>query len=447
MRTGIAFTVSPTDRQRLRALISDRNAPQKHVWRAEIILLSADGVGTVEIMRQTGKSKTCVWRWQERFATEGFEGLLRDKTRPSRIAPLGPEIGEQVVALSLADPPGETTHWTADMMAAEVGVSASAVRRIWKAHGLQPHRWRAFKLSNDPQFVAKLKDVVGLYVDPPAHAIVLSVDEKSQIQALDRTQPGLPLKKGRLGTMTHDYKRHGTTTLFAALNVLDGTVIGRNMQRHRHQEFIRFLNAINAQVPADKAIHVILDNYAAHKHPKVRAWLDRHQRFTFHFTPTSCSWLNAVEGFFAKLSKRRLKRGVFHSVVDLQAAINRFLTEHNQQPKPFTWTADPDKIIAAVKRGHQVLEPDSKRSQQYPYLAKRRVRTRMWAIVIQASADAMDFSQSLANRRHLPSHAKVRSTTQRRGRTSKPLALSVRLTIWRVKAAIFWSAPFSFGPA
>ncbi|ASY61141.1 Mobile element protein (plasmid) [Sinorhizobium sp. CCBAU 05631] len=280
MRTGIAFTVSPTDRQRLRALISDRNAPQKHVWRAEIILLSADGVGTVEIMRQTGKSKTCVWRWQERFATEGFEGLLRDKTRPSRIAPLGPEIGEQVVALSLADPPGETTHWTADMMAAEVGVSASAVRRIWKAHGLQPHRWRAFKLSSDPQFVAKLKDVVGLYIDPPAHAIVLSVDEKSQIQALDRTQPGLPLKKGRLGTMTHDYKRHGTTTLFAALNVLDGTVIGRNMQRHRHQEFIRFLNAINAQVPADKAIHVILDNYAAHKHPKVRAWLDRHQRFT-----------------------------------------------------------------------------------------------------------------------------------------------------------------------
>ncbi len=182
---------------------------------------------------------------------------------------------------------------------------------------------------------------------------MLSVDEKSQIQALDRTQPGLPLKKGRLGTMTHDYKRHGTTTLFAALNVLDGTVIGRNMQRHRHQEFIRFLNAISAQVPADKAVHVILDNYAAHKHPKVRAWLARHQRFTFHFTPTSCSWLNAVEGFFAKLSKRRLKRGVFHSVVDLQAAINRFLAEHNQQPTPFTWTADADKIIAAVKRGHQ----------------------------------------------------------------------------------------------
>ena len=185
---------------------------------------------------------------------------------------------------------------------------------------------------------------------------MLSVDEKSQIQALDRTQPGLPLKKGRLGTMTHDYKRHGITTLFAALNVLDGSVIGRNMQRHRHQEFIRFLNTINASVPDDKAVHVILDNYAAHKHPKVRAWLDRHGRFTFHFTPTSCSWLNAVEGFFAKLSKRRLTRGVFRSIVDLQAAINRFLVETNQTPRPFTWTANPDKIIAAVRRGHQVLD-------------------------------------------------------------------------------------------
>ena len=205
----------------------------------------------MEIMRQTDKSKTCVWRWQERFAEQGVDGLLRDKTRPSRIPPLGPEVAERVVARTLADPPGETTHWTADMMAQAAGVSASAVRRIWKAHGLQPHRWRRFKLSNDPKFVDKLRDVVGLYVDPPAHAIVLSIDEKSQIQALDRTQPGLPMKKGRLGTMTHDYKRHGTTTLFAALNVLDGTVIGRNMARHRHQEFIRFLNAVNAELPAN----------------------------------------------------------------------------------------------------------------------------------------------------------------------------------------------------
>ncbi len=287
---------------------------------------------------------------------EGVEGLLRDKTRPSRVKPLGAEVAERVVTLTLAGPPGEATHWTGAMMAEAAGISVSSVQRIWRAHGLQPHGVRQFKLSSDPNFVDKLRDVVGLYVDPPAHAIVLSLDEKSQIQALDRTQPGLPLKKGRAGTMTHDYKRNGTTTLFAALNVLDGTVIGRNMQRHRHQEFIRFLNAIEAQVPVGKLVHVILDNYAAHKHPKVHEWLARHERFTFHFTPTSCSWLNAVEGFFAKLTKRRLKRGVFRSVNDLQAAINRFLDEHNEQSRPFTWTADPDKIIAAVRRGHQALD-------------------------------------------------------------------------------------------
>ena len=355
MRTGISLSVSTGDRRRLATLVKDRNTPQKHVWRAEIVLLSAEGIGTNGIMRRTGKSKTCVWRWQERFMEEGFEGLLRDKTRRSRIPPLGDEIAARIVALTLEDPPGEATHWTGAMMAEAVDVSVSSVQRIWRAHGLAPHRVRQFKLSNDPGFIGKLRDVVGLYVDPPAHAIVLSVDEKSQIQALDRTQPGLPMKKGRLGTMTHDYKRHGTTTLFAALNVLDGTVIGRNMQRHRHQEFIRFLNAVEAEVPAGKVVHAILDNYAAHKHPKVRRWLAAHPRWTFHFTPTSCSWLNAVEGFFAKLTKRRLKRGVFRSVADLQAAINRFLDEHNTQPRPFTWTADPDKIIAAVRRGHQVL--------------------------------------------------------------------------------------------
>ena len=325
MRSGISINLSPSDRDRLDQIMKDRNAAQKHAWRAEIVLLTGDGVGTNEIMRRTRTSKTCVWRWQERFMQEGVEGLLRDKTRPSRIRPLDATVIERVVARTLEDPPGETTHWTALMMATEVGISVSSVQRIWRAHGLQPHRVRQFKLSNDPKFVEKLRDVVGLYVSPPAHAIVLSFDEKSQIQALDRSQPGLPLKKGRAGTMTHDYKRNGTTTLFAALNVLDGTVIGRNMQRHRHQEFIRFLNLIEAQVPAGKAIHVILDNYAAHKHPKVREWLGRHPRFSFHFTPTSCSWLNAVEGFFARLTNRRLKRGVFHSLVDLQAAINRFL--------------------------------------------------------------------------------------------------------------------------
>jgi transposase len=242
-------------------------------------------------------------------------------------------------------------------MAKVAGIAASTVQAVWKAHGLSPHRWRQFRLSTDPAFAEKLTDIVGLYLDPPAHAVVLSVDEKSQIQALDRTQPGLPMKKGRAGTMTHDYKRHGTTTLFAALNVLDGTVIGQNMQRHRHQEFIRFLNRIEREVPADRDIHVILDNYAAHKKDKVRAWLDRHPRWTFHFTPTSCSWLNAVEGFFAKLTRRRLRHGVFHSVVDLQAAINRFVCEYNaQNPKPFVWKAHPDDIIAARNRGFQTLE-------------------------------------------------------------------------------------------
>jgi transposase len=356
MRKDVVVDVNAADRARLEAIVADRNSPQKHVWRARIILLTTAGLGTVEITRRTGKSKNCVWRWQERFMQEGVGGLSRDKTRPSRIPPLGPQVAERVVARTQQDPPGEATHWTAGMMTKATGISVSSVQRIWRAHGLQPHRVQQFKLSTDPQFASKVRDIVGLYVDPPAHAIVLSFDEKSQIQALDRTQPGLPLKKGRAGTMTHDYKRNGTTTLFAALDVLDGKVIGRCMQRHRHQEFIRFLNAIEAEVPVGKIVHVILDNYGPHKHPKTRAWLDRHPRFVFHYTPTSCSWLNAVEGFFAKLSKRRLKRGVFRSIVDLQAAINRFLRETNDDPKPFTWTADPDKIIAAVRRGHQTLD-------------------------------------------------------------------------------------------
>src|SRR3954447_26786641 len=351
MRADIVVTVTRADRRRLEAIIADCSAPQKHVWRAIIILATAEGCGTAEIMRRSGKSKPVVWRWQARFMAEGV-----DKTRKPGKKPLPAATVQNVVDLALGPPPGEATHWTGRMLAKSAGVSLRSVQRILEAHQLAPHRISMFKLSSDPKFAEKLKDVVGLYVDPPAHAVVLSVDEKSQIQALDRTQPGLPMKSGRAGTMTHDYKRHGTTTLFAALNILDGTVIGRCMQRHRHQEFIRFLNAIEAAVPAGKIVHVILDNYAAHKQPKVIAWLTRHPRFVFHFTPISCSWLNAVETFFATFTKRRLKRGVFRSVVDLQAAINRYLTEANQDPKPFTWTANPDKIIAAVNRGRQALE-------------------------------------------------------------------------------------------
>ena len=348
--------VTPEDRRRLEAVVADRSAPQKHVWRAKIILATADGYGTAEVMRRSGCSKPVVWRWQERFMQEGVDGLLRDKTRKPGKPPLPPEAVRRVVDLALGPPPGETTHWTGRMLAKAAGISLRSVQRILEAHQLATHRIRTFKLSNDPKFAEKLRDIVGLYVDPPAHAVVLSVDEKSQIQALDRTQPGLPLKPGRAGTMTHDYKRHGTTTLFAALNVLNGTVIGKNMQRHRHQEFIRFLNAVEAEVPAGKLIHAIVDNYATHKHPKVIAWLARHPRWTFHFTPTSASWLNAVEGFFAKLTRRRLRRGVFRSVVDLQAAINRFVEETNNDPKPFVWTADPNRVLAAVMRGKQTLE-------------------------------------------------------------------------------------------
>ena len=353
MRGGITVEVSAADRARLEAVVADRNSPQKHVWRARIILAAAEGLGTSATVRRTGKSKPCVRRWRERFVAEGVDGLLRDKTRPPGTPPLPETVVERVVELTRRGPPCEATHWTGRAMAKAAGISLGAVQGIWKAHGLVPHRVRTFKLSKDPEFIAKLRDVVGLYMRPPAHAIVLSVDEKSQIQALDRTQPGLPMKEGRPATMTHDYVRHGTTTLFAALNILDGTVVGRCMQRHRHQEFVRFLNAVEAAVPAGKLVHAILDNYGTHKHPKVRAWLERHPRWTFHFTPTSCSWLNAVEGFFATLTKRRLRRGSFASLVDLQAAINRYLAEANADPRPFVWTAEPDGIIEKVRRGYQ----------------------------------------------------------------------------------------------
>lgn len=245
-RTNIQL--SRADLSKLKAVVANRNSPQKHVWRAKIVLLTADGRGTAEIMQATGKAKTVIWRWQERFREEGAAGLWRDKTRRSRIPPPSPEVAKRVVALTLTGPPPAASHWSGSAMAKAAGISVSSVQRIWRAHGLQPHRVRQFKLSNDPQFAAKLHEIVGLYVDPPDHAIVLSVDEKSQIQALDRTQPGLPMKKGRAGTMTHDYKRHGVTTLFAALDVLEGKVIGQCMKRHRHQEFIRFLNVIEARV-------------------------------------------------------------------------------------------------------------------------------------------------------------------------------------------------------
>ena len=277
-----------------------------------------------------------------------------DKTRKPGRAPLSTGIVAKVLALTCSEPPGEATHWTGRAMAKAVGISLRAVQRLWDAHRLQPHRLRTFKRSNDPKFAEKVEDVVGLYMDPPAHAVVVSIDEKSQIQALDRTQPGLPLKPGKCGTMTHDYKRNGTTTLFAALNVLDGTVVGRCMPKHTHKEFIKFLNAVERAVPAGKVIHAIADNYATHKHPKVMKWLADHPRWTFHFTPTSASWLNAVEGFFSTITRRKIRRGVFKSVADLEDAIERYIKPHNKTSKPFAWTASASAIFEKLT---QIPEP------------------------------------------------------------------------------------------
>jgi transposase len=302
------------------------------------------------VARRSDVSRPAVWRWQQRFAEAGVEGLLRDKTRPPGKAPLSLSIVAKVLSITCSEPPGEATHWTGRAVAEIVGISLRAVQRIWEGHRLQPHRVRTFKRSTDPAFAEKVEDIVGLYMSPPAHALVLSIDEKSQIQALSRTRPGTLVRPGHPATMTPDYERYGTTTLFAALNVLDGTVLGRCMQRHRHQEFIRFLNMVEANAPTGKVIHVILDNYAAHKHPKVRAWLARHPRWVFHFTPTSASWLNAVETFFSGLTRRRLKRGDFRSLVDLQSAINRYIAEHNDRPRPFMWTKTAEAILAKVNR-------------------------------------------------------------------------------------------------
>ncbi len=287
MAQTVSIIIASEDRARLAAVIEDRNSAQKHVQRARIVLLSADRLPVLEVARQIGGSRPAVWRWQLRYAEQGVDGLLRDKTRKPGKAPVQLETVARVLALPCSEPPHNATHWTGRAVAKAVGVSLRTVQRIWDGHRLQPHRLRTFKMSNDPAFAAKVEDVVGLYMEPPCHAVVLSIDEKSQIQALDRTQPGLPLKPGKCATMTHDYKRNGTTTLFAALNILDGTVLGRCMQKHRHQEFIKFLNAVERAVPAGKVIHAILDNYATHKHPKVKQWLADNPRWVFHFTPTS----------------------------------------------------------------------------------------------------------------------------------------------------------------
>jgi len=357
---GIASCIwlSPEDRAVLDGWVAGRNTPQKLAWRARIVLMWAAGAGVTAIVRATGKTKRTAYRWRDRYRERGVEGLRRDATRPGRKPPLAAAQIERVVAVTLNEKPPAGTHWSARKLARAVGLSHTSVQRIWAAHGLKPHLTKRFKLSNDKRFAEKVQDVVGLYLDPPDKALVLAVDEKSQIQALDRTQPGLPLKKGRAGTMTHDYKRHGTTTLFAALDVATGQVIGQCMKRHRHQEWLRFLRTIDRSTPKALDLHLIADNYATHKHPKVKAWLNKHPRFHMHFTPTSASWLNQVERFFGLITGDRIRRGVFTSVDELEAAIYDYLQHHNANPKPFVWTAQATAILEKVARGRQALESE-----------------------------------------------------------------------------------------
>ena len=324
--------------------------------RAKIILLAAEGMQDIEIAQQLGVTRQLSARWRDRFIRLGIDGLKKDAPRPGRRKKLSAQKITAIVRKTLEQKPANATHWSTRTMAQSVGISETSVRRIWKAHGLKPHLSRTFKLSNDKHFAEKLEDVVGLYLNPPEHALVLSCDEKSQIQALDRTQPGLPIKKGRAGTMTHDYKRNGTTTLFAALNTLDGTVIGSHMKRHRHQEWLKFLKLIDTQTPAEKDLHLIVDNYATHKHPKVKSWLARHPRFHIHFTPTSASWLNMVERFFRDLTDKRLRRGVFKNVPELINTINDYIGQHNAAPKPFVWTASAKDILEKVKWARAKLD-------------------------------------------------------------------------------------------
>ena len=351
-----ALTVTDGQREVLESLARSQSGAHREVVRAKALLMAADGVANATIAAAVSVSPATVANWRTRFAEEGLvkfaqvrEGRGRKKTIPQ-------EKIDEMVDLTLNYRPQGETHWSCRTMAAATGVSKSTVQQVWSARGLKPHRVETFKLSNDPKFEEKLVDVVGLYLNPPEKAIVLCADEKSSVQALDRTQASLPMVKGRGQTMTHDYKRHGTTTLFAALNVLTGMIISQCMPRHRHQEWLKFLKTIDRQVPKDLQIHLILDNYATHKHEDVREWLDKHPRFHLHFTPTSSSWLNLVERWFRELTDKALRRGVFHSVPDLVASIQEYIDAHNNDPRPYVWTATAESILAKVARGRITLE-------------------------------------------------------------------------------------------
>ncbi len=355
MRRAILIALTDDAQRQLEQLKRSRTTSVRLAERATIVLHAADGLENQQIAQQMGISRQKVGRWRDRYAAHGLTGIEKDAPRPGRKRRIDDKQRAAVVRKTLRQTPEGHTHWSRATMAAATGLSESTIGRIWREHGLKPHQTRTFKLSNDPKFVEKLNDIIGLYVAPPKNVIVLSCDEKSQIQALDRTQPTLPMKRGRNGTMTHDYKRNGTTSLFAAMNVSDGTIISQCYKRHRHQEWLKFLKLIKSQVPTDKEVHLICDNYATHKHAKVLAWQKRNPRFHFHFTPTSASWLNMVERFFRDLTDKALRRGRFFNVNDLIGAIQEYINAHNQAPKPFIWTASATDILAKTKRARRVL--------------------------------------------------------------------------------------------
>jgi transposase len=347
-RRAAQIVLSPEEREAIGVWARGKRFSVRLVQRAQIIQMAASGVLNQDIAAKLGTTRPTVQLWRERFLALRLTGLEKDAPRPGRLPSISAEKIAKVVEATLHTKPSNATHWSTRTMAAAQGISEKTVRRIWKQHNLKPHLIKTFKLSRDKQFVEKLHDVVGLYMNPPDKALVLCVDEKSQIQALDRTQPGLPMKKGRCGTQTHDYKRNGTTTLFAALSMLDGKVIGDCMPRHRHQEFIRFLKKIDNETPLGLDLHLIVDNYGTHKHPRVKSWLSRHPRFYLHFIPTSSSWLNMVERWFREITDKRIRRGTFKSVPELIAAINDYLENHNQNPQVFVWSAPAEQILAKI---------------------------------------------------------------------------------------------------
>lgn len=355
MRLAPSFYLTNAEQTQLQQWARGRRTPARLVLRAKIVLLAAAQHENRHIATVVGTSRQTVGLWRQRFATSRLAGIVQDAPRGGRPPQARHALEARIVTTTTQAPPRTATQWSLRTLAAHLGTNPTLVHRVWKAHGLKPHLVRTFKLSQDPHFLEKLDDVVGLYLNPPEHALVLSVDEKSQIQALDRTQPGLPLKKGRCETMTHDYKRHGTTTLFAALNVAEGHVISTCLPRHRHTEWLKFLRMIDQQTPKDRALHLIVDNYATHKHLKVQQWLTRHPRFHMHFTPTSSSWLNLVERFFGELTTKRIRRGVFRSVPDLVQAIEEYIMHYNVTPKPIVWTATVNTIMEKVTRARKAL--------------------------------------------------------------------------------------------